>query len=216
MIMNIHISLYIDIYIRTHTHSHTRTHARTHTHTHTPVCTYVFQVAKVSIAPRGNAGGLTVMAPDEDRLDSGLVSRHFLESQLMVALGGRVAEELVFGGQQITTGASNDLEKVAATARMMVTRFGLSEKLGHVTYADDQPRSQATCSLIDAEVEALVKTAHSRAKLLLSDNRSVLAAVAGLLLEQETVTAVELEQLMLQGNVVLPALRDPSLEGYDF
>merc|ERR1712070_1044346 len=89
-------------------------------------------VAKVSIVPRGAAGGLTFFAPDESRLESGLYSRTYLENQMCVALGGRIAEELIFGEEDVTTGASNDFMQVARTAKMMITQMGFSEKLGQV------------------------------------------------------------------------------------
>merc|ERR1711998_156130 len=92
-------------------------------------------VAKISIVPRGAAGGLTFFAPSEERLESGLYSRSYLENQMCVALGGRIAEELIFGADNVTTGASNDFQQVTRTARMMVTQMGFSEKLGQVAVA---------------------------------------------------------------------------------
>ncbi|MGB5972953.1 MAG: ATP-dependent zinc metalloprotease FtsH3, partial [Nodosilinea sp.] len=89
-------------------------------------------VQKISIIPRGRAGGLTWFTPSEDRLESGLYSRSYLQNQMAVALGGRIAEEVIFGEEEVTTGASNDLQQVARVARQMVTRFGMSDKLGPV------------------------------------------------------------------------------------
>jgi len=86
-------------------------------------------VQKISIIPRGRAGGLTWFTPSEDRMDSGLYSRSYLENQMAVALGGRITEELIFGEEE-ATGASNDLQQVARVARQMVTRFGMSDRLG--------------------------------------------------------------------------------------
>jgi len=168
------------------------------------------QVAKISIVPRGNAGGLTFFAPNEDRVDSGLYTRQFLEGQMAVALGGRVAEELIFGEDEVTTGASNDLERVASTAKMMVTRFGMSERVGQVALAQDggspfmgrqmgtQQRqvSGETKALVDQEVSRLVNQAYAKAKLLLQDNRPALDALAKLLVEKETVTAEEFQQIL--------------------
>jgi cell division protease FtsH len=91
-------------------------------------------VTKISIVPRGAAGGLTFFAPSEDRLESGLYSRSYLENQMAVALGGRIAEELIFGADNVTTGASNDFMQVTRTAKSMVTQVGFSEKLGQVAY----------------------------------------------------------------------------------
>jgi len=168
------------------------------------------QVAKISIVPRGGAGGLTFFAPNEDRVDSGLYTRQFLEGQMAVALGGRVAEELIFGEDEVTTGASNDLERVASTAKMMVTRFGMSERVGQVALAQDggspfmgrqmgtQQRqvSGETKALVDQEVSRLVNQAYAKAKLLLQDNRPALDALAKLLVEKETVTADEFQQIL--------------------
>ncbi len=86
-------------------------------------------VQKISIIPRGRAGGLTWFTPSEDRMDTGLYSRAYLENQMAVALGGRIAEELIFGEEEVTTGASNDLQQVARVARQMITRFGMSDRL---------------------------------------------------------------------------------------
>jgi cell division protease FtsH len=87
-------------------------------------------VQKISIIPRGRAGGLTWFTPSEERLESGLYSRSYLQNQMAVALGGRIAEEIIYGNEEVTTGASNDLQQVARVARQMVTRFGMSDKPG--------------------------------------------------------------------------------------
>jgi len=147
-------------------------------------------------------------------VDSGLYSRAFLESQMMVALGGRIAEELQFGPEEVTTGASNDLEKVTATARAMVTEFGMSEKLGNTIYPQGVPVSKATSKLIDAEVGSLVKTAYARAKQLILDNQTVLTSIAQRLVEKETVTAEELEELLMESHLEINAWRDESLKDY--
>merc|ERR1719199_515925 len=141
------------------------------------------QVAKITITPRGGAGGLTFFAPNEDRVDSGLYSRQFLESQMAVALGGRIAEEIIFGEDEVTTGASNDLERVTSTAKMMVTQFGMSERIGQVALerqggspflgrqmaTQQETLSAETRALIDSEVSRLVAGAYARAKQLLMD-----------------------------------------------
>ncbi|HEY9662394.1 MAG TPA: ATP-dependent zinc metalloprotease FtsH3, partial [Allocoleopsis sp.] len=126
-------------------------------------------VQKISIIPRGRAGGLTWFTPSEDRMDSGLYSRSYLQNQMAVALGGRIAEELVFGEEEVTTGASNDLQQVARVARQMVTRFGMSDRLGPVALGRSQGGmflgrdivaerdfSEETASAIDDEVRNLV------------------------------------------------------------
>ena len=98
-------------------------------------------VQKISIIPRGNAGGLTFFTPSEERMESGLYSRAYLQNQMAVALGGRVAEEIIYGEDEVTTGASNDLQQVASTARQMITRFGMSDTLGPVALG----RAQGGC-----------------------------------------------------------------------
>merc|ERR1712071_60931 len=98
------------------------------------------QVQKISIIPRSNgAGGLTFFSPQEARLESGMYSKQYLESQLAVALGGRLAEELIYGEDFVTTGASNDIQQVASIAKQMVKQWGMSEKVGLV--ALDSPQS---------------------------------------------------------------------------
>merc|ERR1711990_359456 len=89
-------------------------------------------VTKISIVPRGPAGGLTFFAPSEERLESGLYSRSYLENQMAVAMGGRVAEEIIFGKERVTTGASGDFQQVSRVARGMITNYGFSDKLGQV------------------------------------------------------------------------------------
>jgi cell division protease FtsH len=164
------------------------------------------QVAKITIVPRGGAGGLTFFAPNEDRTDSGLYSRQYLESMMAVALGGRIAEEIIFGEDEITTGASNDLERVSSTAKRMVMEFGMSEKIGQVALAggqggQQQPMSAETKVLIDAEVSRLVQGAYTRAKQLLLDNRESLDKLAVMLCEKETVTAEEFAQILTDSTV---------------
>ncbi|WP_398322001.1 ATP-dependent zinc metalloprotease FtsH, partial [Vulcanococcus sp.] len=126
-------------------------------------------VQKISIIPRGNAGGLTFFTPSEERMESGLYSRAYLQNQMAVALGGRVAEEIVYGEDEVTTGASNDLQQVARVARQMVTRFGMSDRLGPVALgrsqggmflgrdiAAERDFSEDTAAAIDEEVSQLV------------------------------------------------------------
>ena len=95
-------------------------------------------VQKISIIPRGGAGGLTFFTPSEERMESGLYSRSYLQNQMAVALGGRVAEEIIYGEDEVTTGASNDLKQVASVARQMITKFGMSDKLGPVALGRSQ------------------------------------------------------------------------------
>lgn len=174
------------------------------------------QVAKISIIPRGGAGGLTFFAPNEQRVDSGLYSRQFLEGQLAVALGGRIAEEIVFGEDSVTTGASNDLQRVTQVAKQMVTRFGMSKKIGQLSIntesggnpflgrqmAMGSPQLSSTLrNDIDDEVRRLVNIAYTRAKTVLTNNRALLDALASMLVEKETVSAEEFQRLIAENEI---------------
>ncbi len=176
-------------------------------------------VQKISIIPRGRAGGLTWFTPSEDRMESGLYSRSYLQNQMAVALGGRVAEEIIFGEEEVTTGASNDLQQVARVARQMVTRFGMSDKLGPVALgrqgggvflgrdiASDRDFSNTTAAAIDDEVSQLVDQAYQRAKEVLVSNRSILDKLAQMLVEKETVDAEELQDILNHNEVKMAAL----------
>jgi cell division protease FtsH len=171
-------------------------------------------VQKISIIPRGNAGGLTFFTPSEERMESGLYSRAYLQNQMAVALGGRVAEEIVYGDDEVTTGASNDLQQVARVARQMVTRFGMSDRLGPLALgrsqggmflgrdiAAERDFSEDTAAAIDEEVSLLVDEAYKRAKEVLSGNRPVLDELADMLVEKETVDAEELQELLISRDV---------------
>lgn len=176
-------------------------------------------VQKISIIPRGRAGGLTWFTPSEDRMESGLYSRAYLQNQMAVALGGRIAEEIIYGDQEVTTGASNDLQQVARTARQMVTRFGMSDRLGPVALgrqqgnmflgrdiASERDFSEETAAVIDDEVSQLVEQAYTRAKQVLVENRLVLDQLASMLVEKETVDAEELQQLLASSDVKMAAI----------
>ncbi|WP_392351510.1 ATP-dependent zinc metalloprotease FtsH [Parasynechococcus sp.] len=168
-------------------------------------------VQKISIIPRGNAGGLTFFTPSEERMESGLYSRAYLQNQMAVALGGRVAEEIIYGEDEVTTGASNDLQQVASTARQMITRFGMSDVLGPVALgraqggmflgrdiAAERDFSEDTAATIDQEVSDLVDVAYKRATKVLQDNRGVLDELAEMLVERETVDAEEFQELLIK------------------
>ena len=176
-------------------------------------------VQKISIIPRGAAGGLTWFTPSEDRMDSGLYSRSYLQNQMAVALGGRIAEEIVFGEEEVTTGASSDLQQVAKVARQMVTRFGMSEVLGPVALGRQQGNmfmgrdimaerdfSEKTAAAIDNEVRLLVEQAYRRAKDVLVGNRHVLNALAEMLVEKETVDSEELQNLLANSDVKMATI----------
>jgi cell division protease FtsH len=138
---------------------------------------------------------------------------------MAVALGGRIAEEIVFGEEEVTTGASNDLQQVARVARQMVTRFGMSDKLGPVALGRQQGNmflgrdiaaerdfSEATAATIDDEVRSLVDEAYRRAKQVLTGNRSILDHLARMLVDKETVDAEELQQLLATSDVKMASI----------
>lgn len=176
-------------------------------------------VQKISIIPRGRAGGLTWFTPSEERMDSGLYSRAYLQNQMAVALGGRVAEELIFGEEEVTTGAASDLQQVARVARQMVTRFGMSDRLGPVALgrqngnmfmgrdiASDRDFSDETAAAIDEEVSKLVEKAYQRTIEVLNNNRQILDRLAAMLVEQETVDSEELQNLLANSDVKMAAI----------
>ncbi len=171
-------------------------------------------VQKISIIPRGQAGGLTFFTPSEERMESGLYSRSYLQNQMAVALGGRVAEEIIYGEDEVTTGASNDLKQVASVARQMITKFGMSDKLGPVALGRSQGGmflgrdisaerdfSEDTAATIDSEVSILVEIAYKRAKKALNDNRQVLEELTAMLMETETVDSLEFQDLLIRHEV---------------
>lgn len=164
------------------------------------------QVAKVTILPRTNgAGGFTLFAPSEERMSSGMYSKRYLKGQLAVALGGRVAEELVYGLEEVTTGASGDLQQVRNIARRMVAQWGYSkEKLGATSWEPPQggggfgpqAASPETERLIDEEVKNLVAEAYTVCKDTLFSNRELLEELTDMLVEKETVDYQELADLV--------------------
>jgi len=169
-------------------------------------------VQKVTIIPRGRAGGLTWFLPSEERMQS----RSYLQNQMAVALGGRIAEEIVFGDEEVTTGASSDLQQVAQIARQMVMRFGMSDSLGPVALgrssgnmflgrelSSERDFSEETAAIIDEEVKKLVQTAYDRAKLVLTQNRQILDRIASDLIERETVDSEELQEILNSSEVRL-------------
>ena len=172
------------------------------------------QVQKISIIPRSNgAGGLTFFAPQESRLESGMYSKQYLESQLAVALGGRLAEELIYGEDMVTTGASNDIQQVANIAKRMVKEWGMSDKVGRVAVSEPGGRSpfmgrmmvqrqtqwgNKILGTVEEEVERLVNNSYLIAKRILSDNRELLEHLTKVLLEQEVVSAEEFQMMLVQ------------------
>jgi cell division protease FtsH len=151
-------------------------------------------------------------------MDTGLYSRAYLENQMAVALGGRIAEELIFGEEEVTTGASNDLQQVARVARQMITRFGMSDRLGPVALGRQQGNmflgrdimserdfSEETAAAIDEEVRKLVDVAYTRAKEVLVGNRHILDQIAEMLVDKETVDAEELQEILSNNDVTTAA-----------
>ncbi|MBQ2794470.1 MAG: ATP-dependent zinc metalloprotease FtsH [Oscillospiraceae bacterium] len=161
-------------------------------------------VHEISIVPRGYAGGYTMSLPVEDR---NYVTKRYMEEELCTLLGGRVAEAIVLG--DISTGASNDLERATRIARNMVTRYGFSEKLGPIVYGSDENEvflgrdygqnkhySDDIASDIDSEIRRLVDEAYERTESILNEHRDKLDAVAAVLMEKEKVTGKEFEDIM--------------------
>ena len=163
-------------------------------------------VYKVTIIPRGRALGVTMFLPEQDKYS---ISKLQLESQLASLFGGRVAEELAFGPENVTTGASNDIERATSIARSMVTKWGLTEKLGPLTYSEDEDEvflgrsitqhkhvSDDTARLIDIEVREIIDAAHGTAKQLLEDHSGELHVMADALMKYETINGSQIDQIM--------------------
>ncbi|MEM6901904.1 MAG: ATP-dependent zinc metalloprotease FtsH [Pseudomonadota bacterium] len=163
-------------------------------------------VHKATIIPRGRALGMVMRLPEGDRIS---MSREKLEADLAVAMGGRVAEELIFGHEKVTTGASSDIQMATSMARRMVTEWGLSDKLGPLKYSEDQQEvflghsvaqqknmSDATAQLVDSEIRMIVDDAYDRAKQILTDKMDDLVKVSEALLEFETLNGEEITKLL--------------------
>ncbi|MCI8309303.1 MAG: ATP-dependent metallopeptidase FtsH/Yme1/Tma family protein [Clostridia bacterium] len=161
-------------------------------------------VHQISIIPRGMAGGYTMYRPSEDK---SFMSKIEMEENIVSLLGGRVAEALVLG--DVSTGASNDIERASKIARAMVTKYGMSDKLGAISYgsgeeevflgrdfAKERNYSEETSGLIDNEVKRIIDTAYRKAEKLLSDNMNKLTAVAEVLLDKEKIDGDEFEYIM--------------------
>ncbi|MHC9511629.1 ATP-dependent zinc metalloprotease FtsH [Kangiella sp. M94] len=163
-------------------------------------------VYKVSIIPRGRALGVTMYLPEQDKYS---LSKEALESQLSSLFGGRIAEEIINGSDKVTTGASNDIERATGLARNMVTKWGLSDKLGPLSYAEDEGEvflgrsvtqhkniSDDTARAIDAEIREIIDRNYNRAKTILQDNMDKLHAMADALMKFETIDAKQIKQIM--------------------
>ena len=167
---------------------------------------------KVTIIPRGRALGVTMSLPERDQLSFSEVQ---LKSRLAVMYGGRVAEEIVFGKENITTGAGNDIQQATGMARKMVTEYGFSDKLGRLRYTDNDEEiflghsvarqkhmSDATAEMIDAEVRRLVEEAESKARKIITENRDELEKIAQALLEYESLSGSDVDALLKGEDIV--------------
>ena len=163
-------------------------------------------VYKVTIIPRGRALGVTMFLPETDRYS---ISKRRLESKIATLFGGRISEEMVFGVESVTTGASNDIERATEIARNMVTKWGLSDKLGPLTYTEDQGEvflgrsvtqhkqvSDVTAHLIDEEVRRLIDSNYQRAKGILDSNLDKLHKMAEALMKFETIDESQIKDIM--------------------
>ena len=175
---------------------------------------------KVTIVPRGRAMGLAFTLPEDDRLS---ITREQLEAMLVRMYGGRVAEELVFGHGRVTTGASSDIQQATGLARRYVSQWGLSEAIGPILVGDNEQElflgreiqtrrevSERTAQLVDSEVTRVIKEAYTRAKETLTENIDLLHTVAAALLDRETLTGDEVQQLA-RGETLPPRPAPPSL-----
>ncbi|GIA50871.1 ATP-dependent zinc metalloprotease FtsH [Vibrio cholerae] len=173
-------------------------------------------VYKVSIIPRGRALGVTMYLPEQDRVS---MSKQHLESMISSLYGGRLAEELIYGKEKVSTGASNDIERATDIARKMVTQWGFSEKLGPMLYAEDEGEvflgrsvtqtkhmSDDTAKLIDDEVRQIIDRNYERARQIIMDNMDIMHAMKDALMKYETIDAGQIDDLMARK----PVIREPA------
>ncbi|MDD1783906.1 ATP-dependent zinc metalloprotease FtsH [Enterovibrio sp. ZSDZ35] len=172
-------------------------------------------VYKVSIIPRGRALGVTMYLPEQDRVS---MSRQHLESMISSLYGGRLAEEIIYGVDKVSTGASNDIERATDIARKMVTQWGFSNKLGPLLYAEDEGEvflgrsvtqskhmSDETARLIDGEIRELIDRNYSRARKIIEENMDIMHAMKDALMKYETIDAAQIDDLMARRPVREPA-----------
>ncbi len=178
-------------------------------------------VYKVTIIPRGRALGVTQFLPEQDRYS---LSKRRIESAISTLFGGRIAEEIIFGVDSVTTGASNDIERATELARNMVTKWGLSDRLGPLTYTDESGEvflgrsvtqhkqvSDGTAHLIDEEVRKVIETNYQRAKVILETNIEKLHAMAEALVKYETIDDAQIKDIMAGRTPQPPAGWDDSM-----
>jgi cell division protease FtsH len=171
-------------------------------------------VYKVTIIPRGRALGVTMFLPERDQIS---LSKRKLESQLSSLFGGRLAEEIIFGPEAVTTGASNDIERATTLARAMVTQWGFSDTLGPMVYGEEEGEvflgrsvtqhkslSDETTHVIDEEVRAIVDRNYQRADGILRENIDILHSMADALIKYETIDTAQIDQLMNRQQVSPP------------
>jgi len=175
-------------------------------------------IHKATIIPRGRALGMVMRLPEKDYL---AFARDQIEANLVVAMGGRVAEETIFGREKVTTGASNDIMQATDLARKMVTEWGMSDKLGPLRYNDNQEEvflghavtqtknvSEATAKVIDEEIRRIVDEADAKCRKIIEENVDQLHAIANALLEYETLNGDEVQALMRGETIVRPTSDD--------
>ncbi len=175
-------------------------------------------IHKATIIPRGRALGMVMRLPERDQLS---MSREKMHADLAVAMGGRVAEEVIFGHDKVTSGASSDISYATKMARAMVTKYGMSEKLGPLSYSDNeeevflghsvarqQNMSEQTARMIDEEVRSIVDTAYVRAKKVINDHLDQLHVIGKALLEYETLSGDEIKSLLEGGEIHRPSADD--------
>jgi cell division protease FtsH len=176
---------------------------------------------KVTIVPRGRALGITASLPQEDRHS---YTKDWLEGQLVMLFGGRVAEEMIFGEAKVTTGAGNDIERATSMARRMVTSFGMSDIIGLMAVGDSEQEvflgrelgqrrqvSEHTAQQVDQEVKRILDDAHSKARTILEENRDLLERIAQALLERETIGQEEIN--LLDRDEPLPPMEPVGVTG---
>jgi cell division protease FtsH len=175
-------------------------------------------VYKVSIMPRGRALGVTMFLPEKDQYSA---SKQKLDSMISSLYGGRIAEEMVFGWEQVSTGASNDIERATELARNMVTKWGLSQRLGPLTYSAEEGEvflgrsvtqhktvAEETSHTIDEEIRSIIDRNYERSEKILRENIDILHAMADALMKYETIDKYQIDDLMAR----IP-VRDP--QGWD-
>jgi len=180
-------------------------------------------VYKVSIIPRGRALGVTMYLPEQDRFSH---SKQHLESNISSLYGGRIAEEMIYGFEKVSTGASNDIERATQLARKMVTQWGFSEKMGPMLFAEEEGEvflgrtsakslhmSDETAKAIDEEIKEFVDRNYQRAEKILKDNMDILHAMKDALMHYETIDANQIDDLMERREVRAPADYDDKNSG---